>query len=290
MILDSHQHFWKYDEKQYPWIPKNSPLHRDWLPPDWVKEASKVGVEGSIAVQARQTVEESLWLLQLADEYPTIKGVVGWVDLRSERLSEQLTAFSRHPKLVGVRHVVQDEPDDNFMLRAEFLRGIARLKEFGLAYDLLIFPKQLPAAIELARRFADQPFVLDHIAKPFIKDGTLSPWQEQIRELANAPNVFCKLSGLVTEAKLGAWTKQDFRPYLGMVFDAFGEDRLMFGSDWPVCLLSGTYAQVFGLVDEYLNQFSKSTRDKILGANAARFYLSNSLTKAAVPCSPSRAP
>src|SRR5439155_5913493 len=261
MILDSHQHFWKYDEKQYPWIPKNSPLHRDWLPPDWVKEASKVGVEGSIAVQARQTVEESLWLLQLADEYPTIKGVVGWVDLRSERLSEQLTAFSRHPKLVGVRHVVQDEPDDNFMLRAEFLRGIARLKEFGLAYDLLIFPKQLPAAIELARRFADQPFVLDHIAKPFIKDGTLSPWQEQIRELANAPNVFCKLSGLVTEAKLGAWTKQEFRPYLGMVFDAFGEDRLMFGSDWPVCLLSGTYAQVFGLVDEYLNQFSKSTRD-----------------------------
>ena len=199
MKIDSHQHFWSYDEKQYPWIPKGSPLHRDWLPADWVKEASKVGLDGSIAVQARQTLDESRWLLNLADHFPSIKGVVGWVDLRSERVGEQLTEFSRHPKFVAVRHVVQDESDDQFMVRPEFLRGVALLKEFKLAYDILIFPKQLPAAIELAKRFPDQPFVLDHIAKPLIKHGTISPWREQIRELAKAPNVLCKASGMVTE-------------------------------------------------------------------------------------------
>lgn len=272
MTIDSHQHFWIYHEQQYPWIPKNSPLQRDWLPTDWQAAASQAGINGSIAVQARQTVEESRWLLEFADQHPAIKGVVGWVDLRSEKAGAQLAECSRHPKLAGVRHVVQDEPDDQFMLRPEFLRGLGMLREFKLTYDILIFPKQLPAAIELVRRFPEQPFVLDHIAKPFIKAGTLSPWREQIRELAQAPNLYCKVSGMVTEAKLGAWKTEDFRPYLDVVFAAFGEDRLMFGSDWPVCLLSASYEKMFSIVDEYLKQCSQTVRAKVLGENAAKFY------------------
>jgi L-fuconolactonase len=272
MVIDSHQHFWIYEETQYPWIPKNSPLHRDWLPANWQDETSHTGVDGSIAVQARQTLEESRWLLRLADQYATIKGVVGWVDLRSEKLGEQLTEFSRHSKFVGVRHVVQDEPDDTFMLRPDFLRGITRLAEFNLSYDILIFPKQLPAAIELARRFPEQRFVLDHLAKPPIKSGSLLPWREQIRELARSPNVFCKVSGMVTEARLGSWNTDDFRPYLDVVFEAFGEDRLLFGSDWPVCLLSATYAEVLGILRDYLEPFPKTAAAKIFGENAAKAY------------------
>src|SRR6266404_7314485 len=230
-LIDSHQHFWNYDENQYSWIPKNSPLHRDWLPADWQKEGIQAGLDGSIAVQARQTLVESRWLLRLADQYPTIKGVVGWVDLRSEKIGDQLAEFSRHPKFIGVRHVVQDEPDPEFVLRPDFLHGIGMLKDFKLSYDILIFPKQLPAAIELVKRFSEQPFVLDHIGKPPIKDGILSPWREQVRELAKAPNLVCKISGIVTEAEHNAWKKADFRPYLDVIFEAFGEDRLMFGSD-----------------------------------------------------------
>jgi len=272
MILDAHQHFWSYDEKQYPWIPKGSPLHRNWLPPDWQKEANSAGVDGSIAVQARQTVEESRWLLQLAGQFPTIKGVVGWVDLRSEEIGSQLAEFSRHPKFIGVRHVVQDEADPEFVLRPDFLHGIGMLKDFKLIYDILIFPKQLPAAIELVRCFSEQPFVLDHIAKPNIKGGVLSPWREQIRELAKAPNLVCKISGIVTEAEHNAWKNADFRPYLDVIFEAFGEDRLMFGSDWPVCLLSGSYAAVLDVLQEYLKPFSEAARAKILGLNAVRIY------------------
>src|SRR5882724_1153747 len=203
--IDSHQHFWNYSQKEYPWIPQGSPLQRDWLPADLQPLLTKVGLDGSIAVQARQTAEESRWLLNLADHYPLIKGVVGWVDLRSDNVEEPLAELSDHPKFVGVRHVVQDEPGDGFMLRAEFLRGIGRLTQFELTYDILIYPRQLPAAIALARRFPDQPFVLDHIAKPFIKDGAISPWREQIRELAKSKNVSCKVSGMVTEANHANW-------------------------------------------------------------------------------------
>jgi L-fuconolactonase len=185
-----------------------------------------------------------------------------------------LAALAPHPQLVGVRHVVQDEPDVNFMLGAEFLRGIGMLEQFGLTYDILIFPKQLPAAIELARRFPRQPFVLDHIAKPPIKEGGMSPWREQIRELAKAPNVLCKVSGMITEADQAAWKPKDLHPYLDVVFEAFGEDRLMFGSDWPVCLLAGSYAQVFGVVRDYIFKMPVTAQEKILGGNAARFYLS----------------
>ena len=272
MKLDSHQHFWKYDPAQYGWMKPEWPIRRDLLPGDLEPLLARCGLDGAIAVQARQTLEESRWLLELADAHPLIQGVVGWVDLRSERVEEQLARFAAHPRFVGVRHVVQDEPDDNFLLRPEFIRGIRALRQFQLRYDLLIFPKQLPAAIELVRRFPEQPFVLDHLAKPFIRDGVLSPWREQIHTLAAAPNVCCKISGLVTEAHWQHWRAADFRPYLDVVFAAFGPARLMFGSDWPVSLLAATYEQSFNLVNDYLAQFPTATRDQILGGNAAKFY------------------
>jgi L-fuconolactonase len=272
MRLDSHQHFWRYDAQQYPWIAPGSPLQRDWLPPDLAPLLAAEKLDGCIAVQARQTIEESHWLLELAEHHSIVKGVVGWVDLRSPGVAKDLAALAPHPKFCGVRHVVQDEPDVNFMLGAEFQRGIGKLREFKLAYDILIFPRQLPAAIELARRFPEQPFVLDHIAKPPIMDGTLSPWREQIRELAKSPNVLCKVSGMVTEADLAAWKPADFRPFLDVVFEAFGEERLMYGSDWPVCLRAAKYAQVYQLVADYAQKLSDAAKEKIFGGNAARFY------------------
>src|SRR5438034_2658701 len=272
MRLDAHQHFWTYDPVQYPWIPKGSPLQRDWLPIDLPPLLARAGLDGSIAVQARQTVTESHWLLSLADRSTLVKGVVGWVDLRSEGVEEQLAELSKHPKFAGVRHVVQDEPDANFMLGTDFVRGVGKLRSFNLTYDILIYPKQLPAAIELARRFPEQPFVLDHLAKPFIREGIISPWREQIRELAKSGNVMCKVSGMVTEADHASWKPADFKPYLDVVFEAFGEDRLMYGSDWPVCLLAGSYEQVFGLVDGFTRQSGPTGREKIFGGNAARFY------------------
>jgi L-fuconolactonase len=273
MRLDAHQHFWRYDAREYPWIPRGSPLERDWLPADLEREQAKVGMEGSIAVQARQSPDESRHLLDFASEHPAIQGVVGWVDLCSERVDQSLSGLVAHPKFVGVRHVLQDEPDDAFMLRPEFLRGIARLKEFDLAYDILIYPKQLPSAIKLVRKFPEQRFVLDHMAKPLIRERALSPWRAHIVELAASKNVWCKVSGLVTEADWNSWKPEDFHPYLDVAFDAFGIDRLMFGSDWPVCLLAGGYKEVYGIVRDYVQELSEDTQKKLFGANCARFYL-----------------
>ncbi len=273
MKLDAHQHFWSYDAAQYPWIPPGSALHRDWLPQDLAPLLAAAGLDGCIAVQARQSVEESRWLLELAERQPIIKGVVGWVDLRSPKADDVLGELAQHPRFVGVRHVVQDEPEDDFMLGADFLRGIGELRAHRLTYDILIYPRQLPAAIALAQRFPEQPFVLDHMAKPAIKSGALSPWREQIRELAQAPNVLCKISGMVTEADAQAWQAADFRPYLDVVCEAFGADRLMFGSDWPVCLLAAKYAQVFALVRDHLAPLPAAAQAKIFGENTARFYL-----------------
>lgn len=271
MTIDSHQHFWNYDPVQYPWIKSEWPIRRSFLPPDLERFLIHAGIEGCVAVQARQSVEESRWLLDLAEKHAFIKGVVGWVDLRSPTVEKELAAL-RHPRLVGVRHVVQDEPDDRFMLGGDFLRGIAALEAFDLAYDILIFPKQLPAAIELARRFPRQRFVLDHIAKPFIRDAVIEPWATQIRELAQCSNVMCKLSGVVTEARWWEWNARDFRPYFDVVWEAFGENRLMIGSDWPVCLLSAEYSEAMGLVKQFLQQFPAATSQKVMGANACSFY------------------
>lgn len=271
--IDSHQHFWRYHAPQYPWIQKGSALHRDWLPSDLAVLQTPLGFDGSIAVQARQSEAESDWLLGLADADSRVMGVVGWVDLQSDAVEERLTRLAAHPHFVGVRHVTQDEPDDDFHLRPAVLRGISKLRQFGLRYDLLIFPRQLPAAIELVHRLPDQRFVLDHIAKPGIKAGVISPWREQIRELAQAPNVQCKVSGMVTEADHTAWRDADLKPYLDVVFEAFGEDRLMYGSDWPVCLHAGSYERVYRQVADYAGVLSAAAQEKLFGGNCARFYL-----------------
>ena len=272
MRIDSHQHFWRFNPADYGWMQPDWPIRRDFLPIDLEPELRAWNLDGCVAVQARQSLAESRWLLELAEGASLIRGVVGWVDLCSPNVAKELEEFAAHPKFVGVRHVVQDEADDRFMLRQDFQHGIAELHRFGLTYDLLVFPRQLPAAIALAQKFPEQPFVLDHLAKPAIKDGALSPWREQIRELAKLPNVACKVSGMVTEADWQNWRADDFKPYLDTVFEAFGPERLMFGSDWPVCLLAGSYERVFGLVENYVRQLSADIHAKFFGGNAARFY------------------
>ena len=284
MKIDSHQHFWSYSAREYPWISNAMQrLRRDFLPADLDQEWTHAPLAGSVAVQARQTVEESRWLLQLAAQNPRILGVVGWVDLQSDEVEKDLAELSGHRAFVGVRHVVQDEPDDAFMLRPHFLRGLSHLKDFRLTYDLLLFPKHLRPALQVVRQFPEQRFVLDHISKPSIKTGEISPWREDIRELARCPNVWCKVSGMITEARWGDWKREDFRPYLDVVCEAFGEDRLLFGSDWPVCLLSGSYQDVVGIVADYLQSWSPLAREKILGRNAAAFYNLPTPTPASQP-------
>jgi L-fuconolactonase len=273
MRLDSHQHFWHYSPAEYLWISdRMAVLKRNLLPEDLQPLLASIHFDGCVAVQARQNLEETRWLLELAEKHEFIKGVVGWVDLCSEKLPEQLQRFARHPKLAGVRHVVHDEPDDEFMLRPEFRRGVSQLREFDLTYDLLLFPKHLTAAVKLVREFPEQPFVLDHIAKPMIAAGLVSPWQEDLQQLAKFPNVSCKLSGMVTETRWRQWQPADFHRYMDIVFEAFGCDRLMIGSDWPVCTLSGDYAITMQLVIDYVQQFPTEVRAGILGENCARFY------------------
>jgi L-fuconolactonase len=273
MRIDAHQHFWKYSRAAYDWISDEmTVLQRDFVPDDLEPLLAAQGFDGSIAVQACQTIEETQWLLSLAGENDFIKGVVGWVDLCSPDLPAQLDGLAERPKLVGVRHVVQAEPDDGFMLRKDFQRGIERLADHGLAYDLLLYPRHLPVAVKLVEEFPQQRFVLDHIAKPRIADGVLEPWARDIRELAKHENVLCKLSGMVTEARWRQWKPEEYRPYLDVVFEAFGTERLMIGSDWPVCTLSATYSETIGIVDDYIQQFSTAAQERIFGENCARFY------------------
>ena len=272
--IDSHQHFWKYDAQEYPWIGQNmAKLKRDFLPADWLSAQGTPLFEWSIAIQARQSLRETQWLLELANEHDSILAVVGWVDLRAPDVERDLECLRCHTKFAGVRHVVQEEPDDRFMLQPDFLRGIALLESFDLTFDILIYPNQLPAAIELARQFPNQPFVLDHIAKPAIKRNLFEPWSKLICELASCPNVYCKLSGMVTEADWGSWNPNQFKPYLDCVWQAFGPERLMIGSDWPVCLLAGSYSNVIQLVIDDAHARNPTALDGLLGGNAKRFYL-----------------
>jgi L-fuconolactonase len=271
--LDSHQHFWRYDPIAYPWISDSMGiLKRDFLPKDLAPLLASVDFQGSIAVQARQSIEETEWLLELSNQFDSIRGVVGWVDLRSTALEAQLSKYSAHSKFRGVRHVVQDEPDDDFLLRPDFQQGVQQLRRFNLTYDLLIFPRQLPAAIALVEALPQQPFVLDHIAKPAIREGQLEPWKTNVERLARAKNVYCKLSGMVTEAVHGKWQPHHFHRYLDIVIGAFGSDRVMIGSDWPVCLLSGDYQRVQRIVLDYIKQFPVETQSAITGGNCSRFY------------------
>lgn len=273
MKIDAHQHFWKYNIKEYGWIgPHMGVLKKDYLPADLRPLQKAVGIDATVAVQARQTIEETRWLLELADQYPFINGLVGWVDLRSPQLRDQLERLCVYPKFRGVRHVVHDEVDDQFMLRQDVVRGIGTLAQFGLTYDLLLFPKHLPVACELVSRFREQPFVLDHIAKPLIKDGVLEPWVTDIKKLAALPNVWCKVSGMVTEADWQGWTAGDFTPYLDVVFQAFGPERIMIGSDWPVCTVAGEYGAVMQIVVNYITKLSEAEQAAVLGGTAVQFY------------------
>ncbi len=272
MRIDSHQHFWNYNPEEYPWIRPEWPIRRSYLPEALAVELNSCQFDGCVAVQARQSLRESSGCWSWPDRQPFIKGVVGWVDLRASDVAVQLERFAAHPKFVGVRHILQDEVDDNYMLDADFQKGISQLRQFNLKYDLLIFPRQLPAAISLASSFPGQPFVLDHIAKPPIKDGTLDPWRGHLRKLAALPNVFCKVSGLITEADWRRWHPSQFRPYLEAVFGAFGPDRVMFGSDWPVALLASTYQQVFELAREYVAPLGADVEAGFFGGNAVNFY------------------
>jgi len=273
MRIDAHQHFWRFNPEEYDWIDDSMALlRRDFLPSDLKPELDAAGFDACIAVQARQTLDETRWLLELADEHPFIAGVVGWVDLRAEDVRDQLAVLSKNRKLVGVRHVVQGEPDDRFLLRRDFLRGVAALQEFCLTYDILIYPRHLPVAIEFVERFPEHRFVLDHVAKPFIKAQTIEPWATHMRELAKFPNVFCKLSGMVTEADWKSWKPEHFQPYLETVVGAFGPDRLMIGSDWPVCKVAGEYSRVMDLAKELVESHCGNALEQILGGTAQKFW------------------
>jgi len=277
MRIDSHQHFWNYSAAEYPWIGAGMErLACDHLPADLETVARPVGVVGSVAVQARQSLAETRWLLSLANQHPFIRGVVGWVDLRSEHVADDLAILADDEKFVGVRHVVQDEPDPRFVLGEAFVRGVRALHRFGLTYDLLIYPHQLPAAIDLVGLLPEQPFVLDHLAKPRIKlppkAGEIADWRRDIETLARHDNVCCKLSGLVTEAAWRQWQPADFTPVLDIALAAFGPDRLMFGSDWPVCLLSGEYAEVVGIIDDFISTLTPAEQSLIWADTACRVY------------------
>jgi L-fuconolactonase len=277
MRIDAHQHFWRYTPEDYGWIDDSmAVLKRDFLPKDLKAELAGAGFDAAIAVQAQHSLEETRWLLDLADANPWIAGVVGWVDLRSSDVSGQLAELTKNRKLVGIRHVVQAEPDDKFLLQPEFLHGVGKLREFGLTYDILIYTRHLPAAAEFVSRFPEQRFVLDHLAKPPIKAGELKRWEKGIRGVAKFPNVLGKVSGLVTEADWENWKPAELVPYLDVAFDAFGPERLMIGSDWPVCTVAGSYSRVMNVVMDYVSRFSTNARDAVLGRNAESFWNLNS--------------
>ncbi len=273
MKIDSHHHFWKYSAEEYPWIGDSmAALRRDFLPEHLKAEIAAAGIDGVVSVQARQSVRETEWLLSLADVSPFIKAVVGWVPLALADVRDTLAVFAANPKFRAVRHVVQDEPDDRFILGADFNRGVSALRDFGLVYDILIFERQLAPSIEFVDRHPQQVFVLDHIAKPRIKDGALDPWRANIRELARRQNVFCKISGMVTEADWKTWSEEQLRPYFDVVLEAFGPKRLMFGTDWPVCLAASSYARWMEVVRKFSSGLSSDEQEWIFGRTATQAY------------------
>ena len=272
-VVDAHHHAWQYSQKEFAWISDDMEvLRKDFMSKELQQVFAANDIFGSVAVQARQSEEETLFLLDLTSENEFILGVVGWVDLCSKHIANRLSYFSRFEKLKGFRHVVQDESDDQFMLGESFLRGVSALSEYNFTYDILIYPKQLSAAIELVQRFPNQRFVIDQMAKPLIKDKLISDWEKSIRRLAECPNVWCKVSGMITEANWHEWSHEDLVPYLDVIFDAFDLDKIMFGSDYPVCLLAGSYMEVKQVLQKYLVRFSEEDQAKVWSENATKFY------------------
>ena len=273
MSIDAHVHFWHYTKDEYEWIDdRMAALRRDFLPADLAREMATSGIDRCIAVQARKSLEETDWLLKLADQYSQIAGVVGWVDLQAPDVRDQLERYALNSKLVGIRHIVQSEPDDRFLVRPSFCRGISLLEDLELAYDVLIYPKHLPAAADFISRFKAQRFVIDHLAKPKIRAHEIDEWERRMRVIATFPHVYCKVSGLVTEADWSHWNPHDFRPYLDVVFDCFGPYRIIAGSDWPVCTVAASYASTVGILTDYLATRSDQERVAVMGGNAERFW------------------
>jgi L-fuconolactonase len=271
--IDAHQHLWSYQSSEYAWISeKMSVLARDYLPEQLRVEMKKATVDGTVVVQARQTVSETEWLLSLARNSTILRGVVGWAPISSETFPQELERLRQEKKLKGLRHVIQDEPDDNFILRSDFNRGISAMASSGLVYDILVFARQLPATMQFVDKHPNQVFVVDHIAKPSISKAILDPWRSHIRQLAQRKNVYCKISGMVTEANWSNWRMEDLQPYVDTVLGAFGPDRLMAGSDWPVCLLATTYSDWFVTLHKMLHSLSATEQESIFGGVASQVY------------------
>ncbi|MFK5972390.1 MAG: amidohydrolase family protein [Flavobacteriaceae bacterium] len=273
MIIDAHQHFWKYEPIKHGWIDESmTVIRQDFLPSDLQKIYETNGIDGCVAVQADQTIEETNFLLKLAEENNFIKGVVGWVDLGAENIDSVLNNYSSNKKMKGFRHIVQGEADHNFLLRPNFLRGISYLEKYGYVYDILIFPHQLGAVLEFVKKFPHQKFIIDHMAKPYVKDGFYDGWAILMAEIAKSENVFCKLSGMITEADYNSWTPAQIIPYMDLVMQTFGPKRILFGSDWPVCLVAGNYTEVKALVTDFIAGLNLAEQAAIMGENAMQFY------------------
>jgi L-fuconolactonase len=272
MTIDSHQHFWTFDPVTDSWItPEMGVIQRDFLPEDLIPVLETNGVDGCVAVQADQSNSETEFLLQLAEANEVIKGVVGWIDLKSPDLYDKLEVYSQFELLKGFRHVVQVEAD-GFLLQTDFVNGVGQLAAFDYTYDILIYPHQLKEAYEFAKKLPNVRFVLDHLAKPYIKKGEIESWKNDLKSLSQLLNVSCKISGMITEADWHKWKNADLTPYLDVAFEAFGTKRLLFGSDWPVCLVAGEYGAMKAVVTDYLNTFSINERKDVMGENAVRFY------------------
>jgi len=271
--VDAHHHLWRYSAEEYGWIDESmAALQRDFLPQDLMREIAAAGIDGTVAVQARQTMEETRWLLKMADACEAIRGVVGWAPIAGEDFPGVMEEFEDRPKLKGLRHVIQGEKDENYILREDFNSGIRTLLGSGLVYEILIYERQLPQAIDFVDEHPEQVFVLDHVAKPLIAAGQMEPWAARMRELGRRENVWCKVSGMVTEAEWSSWDAAALRPYLDVAVEAFGVRRLMAGSDWPVCLVACEYGRWFEVLREYFAGFSEEERDAVFGGTAVEVY------------------
>jgi len=274
-MIDAHQHFWQLDKPfEYGWLqnPDLAAINHDYLPADLKRNIDEVGITHTVFVQTQHNVEENRWVLDMAKDNSFIAGVVGWVDLASEACEDQLAEFKDNPKFVGIRHITQDEPDDDFIVRPEVLRGLKVLEKHQVPFDLLFYVKHLKHADTVAKTVPNLPLVIDHLAKPRIKDQSIDDWLPQFKAAAACDNIHCKLSGMITEADWHHWKPTDLKPYVDQAMELFGPDRCMFGSDWPVCELAGSYTQVFDAINEVLGELSESERQKIFHDNAKKFY------------------
>ena len=271
--IDAHQHFWNYDPVRDSWITDEmSAIRKDFLPGHLRPVLEQNGFDGCVLVQVDQSENETNFLLELSDKNEFIKGVVGWIDLQSENLEERLIYYKQFKKLKGFRHILQGEKERAYMLKPGFMKGIKALHQFNYGYDILIFPDQLLYTRKFVESFPEQKFVIDHLAKPYIKDKKINEWKDALQQLAPYKNVYCKISGMVTEAAWASWEEQDFTPYMDVVVNVFGTGRTMYGSDWPVCLLAAEYNKVASIVKNYFSSFTQNEQDNFFGLNAINFY------------------